>query len=36
MGGEEHAVCAKNFEQIKKSLCSTTELKGVLLEDDVE
>ena len=33
MGGGEQVECIKNYEQIKKSLSSTTEIKGVLLED---
>jgi|SaaInlStandDraft_1057018.scaffolds.fasta_scaffold58347_1 hypothetical protein len=33
MGGGEATECTRNFEQIKKSLSSTTEIKGVLLND---
>jgi hypothetical protein len=33
MGGGEITECTRNFEQIKKSLSSTTEIKGVLLKD---
>jgi len=34
MGGGEHGECIRNYEQIKKSLTTTTEIKGVLLEDE--
>ena len=34
MGGGEHGECIRNYEQIKKSLTSTTEIKGVLLNDE--
>ena len=30
MGGKEKEECKKNMEQIKRSLCSTTELKGII------
>ena len=34
MGGGEVTECTRNYEQIKKSLSSTTEIKGVLLKDN--
>ena len=30
MGGKEKDECKKNMDQIKRSLCSTTELKGIV------
>ena len=33
MGGGEVTECTRNFEQIKKTLSSTTEIKGVLFKD---
>jgi hypothetical protein len=32
MGGKEKGECKKNIDQIKRSLCTTTELKGIIDE----